>query len=86
MRKLDTMLKDYVSKITNDNLKFLSERLNNRLNGDLAEALNFMSNNQELDRWLGAAKTCDDFYDLVDTAQEYVFREYDRRIPDLVRG
>lgn len=83
MRKSDTMLKEYVQKLNNDNLKFLSDRLNNRLNGDLAEALNFMSNNQELDRWLSNARSSEDLYDNIDTAQEYVFREYDRRIPEI---
>ena len=86
MRKLDPMLKDYCSKLSIDNLRFLSDRLDNRLGGDLAEALDFMSKNQEIDRWLNSAKSCDDLYNMIDTAQEYIYREASRRVPEMVRG
>lgn len=86
MRKVDTMLKEYISKLNNDSLRLLGDQLECRLNGDLADALDFMSKNQELDHWLKSAKSCDELYDMIDTTQEYVFRECNKRVPELVRG
>lgn len=84
MRKTDTMLKDYVQKLSLENLKFLNERLNGRLCGDLAETLDFLSKNTEMDRWLGSAKNGPDIFNMLDTAQEYIDREYYRRLPEYV--
>lgn len=83
MRKLDVILKEYVSQLVVDNLKFLSLRLDQRIGSDLAEALDAVSECQEIDKWLASAKSCDEFYNMIDTLQEYVDRELNKRSPEL---
>lgn len=83
MKKLDTVLKEYVSRISLDNLKYLAVRLEERIGADLAEALEACSSCQDLDRWLSSAKSYTEFYNMVDTIQEYVNRELDKRVPEL---
>jgi hypothetical protein len=80
MKKTETLLKEYVSKLSEDNLKFLAGRFTQRLPGDLAEAINFLSETNEMDRWLSSAKGSWDFYDMLDQVAKYVKREFDRRI------
>ena len=84
MKKVDTMLKEYVGRLTVDNLKFLSTRLDQRIGGDLAEAIDAMSTSNDLDKWFDSANSCYELYDMVDKAQEYIDRELNKRIPDLV--
>lgn len=86
MKKVDTMLKEYVGRLTVDNLKFLSGRLSQRLGSDLAEAIDTLSNCNDLDKWFGSAHSCDEFYDMLDKTQEYIDRELNKRIPDLVEA
>lgn len=84
MKKVDTMLKEYVARLTVDNLKFLSGRLSQRIGGDLAEAIDAMATCNDLDKWFGSARSCGEFYDMIDKAQEYIDRELNKRVPDLV--
>lgn len=84
MKKLDNMLKDYVSKLSNENLKFIVERLTTRMSGDMADALDFVAKSNDVDKWLQSAKTCMEFYDMADLLLEYGEREYRKRIPEFV--
>ena len=79
MKKPDVYLKEYCQRLSDDNLKFLAARLNQRLSGDVAEVLDFLSNVREIDRWLSSAATCDDLYNMVDLVHTSVTREYERR-------
>ena len=79
MKKLDTVLKEYVNRLSVDNLKFLVTRLDCRIGSDLAEALELMSSCHDLDIWLSSAKSATEFYDIVDTIQEYVNKEFDKK-------
>lgn len=84
MKKTDTILKEYVGRLNTDSLKYLSSRLENRIGSDLAEALDAMSTCNDLDRLLSSAKSCEQLYDHIDLVQEYVDRELQKRLPDLV--
>lgn len=86
MKKVDTILKDYVAKLTPDNLKFLSVRFNDRISGDLGEALDMLSASHDVDKWLKTAKSSDDFFDMLDKVKEYVDREINKRSPELHQG
>lgn len=83
MRKTDVILKDFVSKLNLDDLKYLSFRLEQRISGDLPEALELMAEHQELDRWLASAKSSNELYDMIDTTQEYIDRELCKRSPEF---
>ena len=79
MKKPDVYLKEYCQRLSEDNLKFLSGRLNQRLSGDVAEVLEFLGNVREIDRWLASATTSNDLFDMIDLVHESVEKEYDRR-------
>lgn len=83
MKKVDTMLKKYVEKLSFDNLKYLSARLDNRLGDDMPEALDAVATVPDINQWLMTAKSCDKFYDMVDLIQEYVDREIGKRVPEM---
>ncbi len=86
MKKPETILREFVSRLSLDNLKYLNMRLNQRIGSDMSEAIDLMAGSQDVDKWLATARTCDDFYDMVDLAQSYVERELHRRAPDLVEA
>lgn len=79
MKKPDFYLKEYCQRLSDDNLKFLTGRLNQRLGGDVAEVLDFLSNVREIDRWLASAETSNDLYDMIDLVKASTVKEYDRR-------
>ncbi len=85
MKKTDIVLKEYASKLSVDVLKILSQKLENRVGSDVAEVLDAMSTCSDLDKWLASAKTCDELYDMIDLAQEYIDRELYKKAPELVQ-
>lgn len=79
MKKPDVYLKEYCQRLSDDNLKFMTGRLNQKLGGDVAEILDFLSNVREIDRWLASACTSNDLFDMIDLIHSSVVKEYDRR-------
>ena len=79
MKKPDIYLKEYCQRLSEENLKFLYGRLNQRLAGDVAEVLDFLCNVREIDRWLAAAVTSDELFDMIDLVAVSIVKEYDRR-------
>lgn len=79
MKKPDVYLKEYCQRLSDDNLKFLTGRLTQRLSGDVAETLDFLSNIREIDRWLASAETSSELFDMIDLVHSTVEKEYDRR-------
>jgi len=79
VKKPDVYLKEYCQRLSDDNLKFLTGRLNQRLGGDIAEVLDFLSNVREIDRWLASADTSDDLFNMIDLVHSSLVKEYDRR-------
>lgn len=84
MKKADVSVKDYVSKLSFDNLKYLAERFNNRIGSDLSECVDLISKNSEIDRLLGAAKNGDEFFAVLDMVSAAIDREFSRRVPDAI--
>ncbi len=79
MKKSESFLKEYVFKLSDDNLKYLHNLLAQRLSGDLAEAVDFLSGNNDIDRWLALAKNSTEFYDDLDLVTKYTVNEFNRR-------
>lgn len=79
MKKPETLLKEYVQRLSDENLKFVNGRLSQRLAGDLSEVLDFFSNSNDMDRWLSSAKSCWDLYDMLDMTHKFVDKEFNRR-------
>jgi hypothetical protein len=86
MKKPDVYLKEYCQRLSDENLKFLVGRLNQRLGGDLAEVLDFLSNVREIDRWLSSAYASFDLYDMIDAIHSSVAKEHDRRCNNSSRS
>ena len=66
MRSSNSVLKEYVSSLSYKELLFLKTRFSQRVGGDLGEAVNFISKNEEMDKWLLAAEGAEDFYQMLD--------------------
>ena len=79
MRKPDVMLREYFNKVSDDDLKYIYTRLNQRLSSDMGDAVNALSRSDELDRWFSSAKNSWEFYDMIDLAQRYAEREVRNR-------
>lgn len=79
MKKNDTLLKEYFYRLSDENLKIIHSRLNFRYSGDIPEILNYVSNNKDIDRWLGNAASCVELYGMIDNMHEVVNREYYKR-------
>lgn len=82
MKKSDLVLKEYVSRLSDENINFLQTRFEQNRAGDLADCLDFMSRNQDMDRLLCSALSVDEFYSVVDQIVEYVRKETMKREKD----
>lgn len=79
MKKPEVYLKEYCQRLSDENLKYLAGRFNQKLFGDMAEILQFLSGVREIDKWLTSAETSDEMYAMVDMIQASVLKEADRR-------
>jgi hypothetical protein len=66
MRSSNSVLKEYVSSLSYKELLFIKTRFSQRVGGDLGEAVNFISKNEEMDKWLLSAEGAEDFYQMID--------------------
>jgi hypothetical protein len=79
MKKPENMVREYVRRLSDEDLKFLNGRLKQRLSNDLTDVLENLARANEIDRWLGNARGSDDLYDMVDVIQGFVEKECTRR-------
>ncbi len=79
MKKFNDALKEYVRRLNDDDLKYIGIRLANRLGGDLGEAAEVVQRNPEMDRWLSAANSADDFFTMIDQVDLSVQLEAKKR-------
>lgn len=83
MKKPENMVREYVRRLTNEDLKFLNGRLKQRLSTDLTEVLEQLSRAGEIDRWLSAANGADELYEMIDVIHSYLEKESTRRYSKL---
>lgn len=79
MRKPEVLLKEYCQRLSEEHLRFLSAKLGQRLNGDVGDAIEFLSKNKELDKWFVSAESSDQFYDMIDLAYNAIVKECESR-------
>ena len=79
MKKPDIYLREYCARLSDENMKFFTSRLGQRLSGDLPEVLNFLSNVKEIDRWLSSADSCFELYDMIDMVYASIEKECEQR-------
>jgi len=78
-KKYEVFLKEYISKISDEELKYLYLRLHQRLSGDLAQLLEFFEKVPEIDKMLGSTANADELFDTIDILAKMFEKEYDRR-------
>ena len=93
MKKPDTIIREYVTALSDANLQLLHSRFKYRYGGDMGEALEFISaaasakeverNVTDMDKWLHNAKTSASFYDAVDLLAKGIEREHLKRYGDV---
>jgi hypothetical protein len=83
MKKKDSILREYVRSLTEEDIKFLCSRLSHtygRRGGDVAQAVEFIQQAPDMDRLFASARDANHLYDLVDEVQDYAEREIKRRV------
>jgi Ni,Fe-hydrogenase III component G len=80
MKKPEVYLKEFAHKLSDDNLRYLHGRLTQRINGDFAEAVQFLSDFKEIDKWFLSASDCNEFYDMVDLVYFALNKEHEKRL------
>jgi uncharacterized membrane protein YhfC len=70
---------EYASFLSEEELRWLGLRLTERLSGDLADTLDFMSKNTRMDALLQSANSSTELYDLCDRIKEVVAKECKRK-------
>jgi hypothetical protein len=80
MKKPEVMLKEYVGRLSDDDLSYLNMRLSQKLCGDLSDGLNILQKNSEVDKWLCTAASAQQFFEMVDIIADYVDKESKRRV------
>lgn len=77
-RFFDT-IKEYVRKLSDDDLYFVITRLSRRVGADVAEVVEFVQRNQDVDYWLSNSKDANDFFDMIDAMDNIIQNESKRR-------
>ena len=70
---------EFVSSISDEDLRFLNSRLTERLQGDMGEALDFLSHFKAMDSILSAATSATEVYEICDTITEVLQKEYKKK-------
>lgn len=73
------MVKEYVRRLSDDDLNVIVERLTQVVCGDRADVSRFFEKDKDLDKWLCQAKSAFDWFDRVDSIEEQAILEQGRR-------
>jgi hypothetical protein len=79
MKSSDVVLKEYFQRLSDENLKFVTARFNQRYGGDLGEVLEFLGSSKDIDKWLQSASSHEDFYDMMEELAKVANQESERR-------
>jgi|688.fasta_scaffold168091_4 hypothetical protein len=79
VKKDGSVVKEYVQKISNEDLTFILERLDQPLLGDRADVSLVFQKDEDLDKWLSKTKSADEWFDKLDIIQEAAIMEMSRR-------
>lgn len=79
--KVDAV-KEYVKRISDEDLAFLSIRFRQKLYGDRAAVLKKLSEDSRIDQWLSSSTAAEELFDMVDFIGEQINQEYSRRVDE----
>lgn len=77
--KFTDVVKEYSRKLSDADLRYLLQRFHQRIGADVAEAIEFLQKNSDLDHWLSLAKSANDFFDMIDTIDHLLQTESRKR-------
>ncbi len=66
---------EYAASLSEDELRFLLLRLNERLSGDLPEALNIMSRSPKMDALLQSTESAFELFDMLEKIRDVFAKE-----------
>ena len=79
MKNPDSMIKEYVANLNEEDLRFLFSRLSERMFGDLSDAINQMDKCNDIAKWFQTAKNSDEFYSMIDKVFKFIEKEHNKR-------
>ena len=77
--KTESVVKEYVRGLSDDDLQYLHTRLKQRLGGDLAEAGDFMDKNPEMVQFFSNSDGSMDWFDRLDLVENAINKEMEKR-------
>jgi len=77
--RFSDIVKEYVKRLSDDDLQFLNIRLSNRLGGDVGEAVELLQKNTEVDKWLASSNNAMEFFDMLDLVEQHLQHENQKR-------
>ncbi len=85
----ESVIKEFLSNNSDDEIRYLGMRLTERLQDDLAEVFNFIgkssARNVAIDEMFGSTTTANELYDCCDAFQDLLCEDAARRKVSLVR-
>jgi len=79
MKKSDAMLREFVRRISDDDLIYLYVRYKQNLCGDRPEISDRLAVEKNIDKWLQSAVSPDEWFDMLEYVGNFVFKEHDAR-------
>lgn len=77
--KQDSVVKEYVRRVSDEDLSMIVERLSEPVKGDRADVSLLFEKDKDLDKWLCQSKNAFDWFDRVDQIQNLAVSELTRR-------
>lgn len=74
-----SMVKEYVQRISTEDLSFIVERLDQPLCGDRSDVALMFQKDKEIDKWLVQSAGAEDWFNRVDSIQEAAIIEMSKR-------
>lgn len=78
-REVKSTVKEFANTISDNDLLFVTTRLADRCAGDLAEALDFLSKQKNVDIILSSAHSSEEFYRTLDMVADVLRQECEKK-------
>jgi len=78
-KELKTTVKEFANGISDGELLFVTTRLSDRFAGDLADAIDVLSKCKTIDALLLAARSSDEFYQMLDQISDVLRQECEKK-------
>lgn len=75
----ENFVREYVRRLSDEDLKALSLRFSQNLCGDKAEIAELLSRSLDIDKWLRSASTSADYFNMMDEVERVTSAEAERR-------